>query len=907
MVKRRKVLLVGWDAADWKVIHPLLDRGEMPVLARLIQGGVSGNLASIAPMLSPLLWNSISTGKRPYQHGILGFTEIDPELGHVSLASSASRRCQALWQILNTAGLRTHVVGWFASHPAETLQGVSVSDRYATPAPDPDEPWPLPPGTVSPARLEAALADLRIRPEEVDGALLRLLVPRADEVDQRHDKRLHHLAKSLAETFSVHAATTFLLEHEPWDFAAVYYRATDSISHHFMEFHPPRMRGRSEREFELYRDVVGGAYRLHDAMLGRLLQLAGDEATILVVSDHGFHSDHLRPETLSNLPGAVAEWHRPSGMIVLRGEGLRRDELIHGASLLDITPTVLALYGLPVGRDMDGRVLADAFAKPPVPEVIDTWEPAAGTGRAVLGRRSSSAAEEWSVVRQFFELGYLEDPGNDPHGIIHLTRVENDWNLARAYLDAGRLTEALPLLESIYDAAPERWDYCFMLARCQMNLGLSAEALETATGLQERSATVANRVLLANIEFHRRNYSACLKHLAVAAEGNPLLADVHVRLGRTWALVRRWNAAEQAFRRALDIDADEPWAHLGLASCHLHAKRYEAAAETALHALGLRFDLSLGHFYLGLALARLGDEARAIQAFETCLHYQPDGIAAHRFLATLFTRRPDGAEKADFHRDQVRARSRGHEARDIAEIVLRREVADRARQRTEARAARRAQQRPVEVSGTSSPSTDLLSGLVGPLDFLLVSGLPRSGTSLMMQMLAAVGMDLMADDLRPADADNPRGYFEWETIKKLSGDVRLIEQTHGRVTKVISALLPFLPRAHHFRVIFMVRPVAATLSSQERMRDRRQFLAHTGSRIDVEAELHQHSVRMREMLRQSSNIEVLEIDYPALLKEPLVWSRRVAAFVGLEPECADLMARVVEPDLCHYPIGAAAL
>ena len=78
MASKRRVLLVGWDAADWKVISPLVDLGLMPHVGRLVETGVMGNLATLQPALSPMLWTSIATGKRPYKHGIHGFSEPDP-------------------------------------------------------------------------------------------------------------------------------------------------------------------------------------------------------------------------------------------------------------------------------------------------------------------------------------------------------------------------------------------------------------------------------------------------------------------------------------------------------------------------------------------------------------------------------------------------------------------------------------------------------------------------------------------------------------------------------------------------------------------------------------------------------------------------------------------------------------
>src|SRR6266446_5521215 len=91
----RRVLLVGWDAADWQVIHPLLDGGLMPNMERLIEGGVMGNVASLSPMLSPILWTSIATGKRAYVHGASGFVEPLADRSGVRPVGTDTRRCAA--------------------------------------------------------------------------------------------------------------------------------------------------------------------------------------------------------------------------------------------------------------------------------------------------------------------------------------------------------------------------------------------------------------------------------------------------------------------------------------------------------------------------------------------------------------------------------------------------------------------------------------------------------------------------------------------------------------------------------------------------------------------------------------------------------------------------------------------
>src|SRR5579883_645644 len=98
MHKPPKVLLIGWDAADWKVIHPLMDAGQMPNVQRLVENGSIAQIATLHPPLSPMLWTSIATGKRPFQHGIHGFAEPTPDGTGVQPVSNLSRKCKAVWK-----------------------------------------------------------------------------------------------------------------------------------------------------------------------------------------------------------------------------------------------------------------------------------------------------------------------------------------------------------------------------------------------------------------------------------------------------------------------------------------------------------------------------------------------------------------------------------------------------------------------------------------------------------------------------------------------------------------------------------------------------------------------------------------------------------------------------------------
>jgi predicted AlkP superfamily phosphohydrolase/phosphomutase/tetratricopeptide (TPR) repeat protein len=709
----KKVLLIGWDAADWKVINPLLDQGLMPTLDDFINHGVMGNLATLRPILSPMLWNSIATGKRPNKHGIHGFMEPDTQNGGIRPVSSTSRKVKAIWNILTQRGFKTHVLGWFAGHPAEPINGISVSDLFPYATAPQDQPWPLPPGAVHPESLRDTFAELRMHPTDVTEAAILPWIPRAAEVDQEKDKGLMSFAKILSENCSIHNAATWILQNEPWDFLAVYYNGIDHFCHGFMHYHPPRMEGIPEDRYEIYKDVVNGAYRFHDMMLETLLNLAGPDATVLLVSDHGFHSDHLRPRGIPAEPAGPAVQHRPFGIFCMKGQHVQQDERIYGATLLDVTPTILTLFGLPVGADMDGRVLVQAFEEPPQIARIPSWEQELGEcGMHPSDLRMDPAAAQ-AVLQQFVALGYIQPPSEDQSKAVASAVREANYNLARDYLDCGRPDDALPLLEDLAKNDPKQTRFQMHLAQCYLALSRRAEAKQILEALitadlnppeaeaakaeqpdQAEAGQVAENVqqaespqaetartetpealapetttpeaatsqekqpnprpwadlLMGVIHFEEGNMDAALASLLKAEQSDPRLPNLHLRIGETYLRQKRTDDADRAFQQALDIDGDSPEAHLGLAMVRLRQRRNEEAAEQALLAVGLQHFLPLGHFYLGVALARLGHRQRAMLAFETCLSMLPGLVAAHRWLAALHSQPGGDLDKAIRHR-----------------------------------------------------------------------------------------------------------------------------------------------------------------------------------------------------------------------------------------------------------------
>src|SRR5882672_4202970 len=178
----------------------------------------------------------------------------------------------------------------------------------------------------------------------------------------------------------------------------------------------------------------------------------------------------------------------------------------------------------------------------------------------------------------------------------------------------------------------------------------------------------------------------------------------------------------------------------------------------------------------------------------------------------------------------------------------------------------------------------------------IVSGLPRSGTSLMMQMLAAGGMPVLSDGERKADTDNPRGYLEWERIKQLPKDPGCIAEAENKVVKVISQLLFSLPGEYEYRIIFMQRPLPEVLKSQDEMLIRRGTVHQGGNRTAIESAFQRHLVEVDRWLAARPNATVLRVPYQNVLREPQATAESVANFVGF-PLNIEVMTQQVDPKL----------
>jgi predicted AlkP superfamily phosphohydrolase/phosphomutase/tetratricopeptide (TPR) repeat protein len=920
-------------------------------LAGLVESGVCGNLSTINPPLSPMLWTSIATGKRAWKHGVHGFSEVDPLRGTVRPISATARTCKAVWNILHQCGKSCHVYGWWPSQPVEPLRGCMVSNHFHQAVAPVDQPWPRLPGSAHPPEMHDAFDALRIHPLTLDGDVLRHFVPRAPEIDQQQDRRLLTVAKILAECSTIQAVATHGLSERPdWDFAAVYFDAIDHFSHAFMAYHPPRLPWVPEWDFELYQEVVRAGYVYHDIMLGVLRQLAGPETTVIVMSDHGFHPDHLRPRVLPNEPAGPAAEHGPFGIFVAAGPGLRRDEAVTGGTILDITPTILSLFGLPVGRDMDGLVMTGIFAEPPEITYIDSWETLEGDAARLTpetGNLPTDPAHTMEALRQLEDLGYIEaGHANNDHAAAATVR-ELQFNLARARDDGGESARAREIYASLWESWPDESRFGLHLLLAQLASRQPIEARQTLTLLRERKARAMENAaaerdaLLARLRLDPPGDSADeawiealgdpdrrkLRTLQRRSQLNPLAFDflegslltlegrpreaipfleraansqkgnrisALLALAEACTCLRETEGARAHLIEILDLDPTHAVAHFRLARLDLAEARWRPAAEHATRALALRHHFPQAALVAGLAHWRGRDLEAAEQFLRRALALNPVFPAGQAVMAAFCRRELHDPAAAQNH------------------LRLAREA--RARIRLLESGQRPAHQHAEEFRAdfAAGKQSLLTSPLVvnppTPADpqgcIILVSGLPRSGTSMMMQMLVAGGVPVLTDGARAPDQSNPRGYLEFEKTKTLHRDNSWLAEAAGRAVKIVSPLLGTLPPPtadRHYLVVHLHRPLDEVAQSQQTMLAR---LARQATKLtpDAQRELLAHqmlgALTTLSHWRTTGRVSVLDVPYHEAVRDPAAIARLVAWF--LQPAFsldATAAARAVSADL----------
>jgi len=418
------------------VLEPLINAGQLPTIARLMAGGTYGYLESMDPTYSPVVWTTIATGKAPAKHGIEHF--VYSQGGRQHYYTSGQRKTKAFWNILSDYGLTTHVLGWWMTYPAESIHGIMIAQTNTTGVlEDPKRAlWKGSllrgvEGQVTPPERQNEVMDILDAAEASFDSLAAVIFDGAVTAPMSPFTKLmwdQSRWSFRADAVYTGVAQRLIASQEPFDVLAVYIGGTDVASHRFWRyahpedfFNPP-----AAQEVKDFGRVIDDYYIHLDRVIAALLAASPPGTSVLIASDHGFHT--VNPRGDFSVDEAPDDWNSgnhldaPPGVFIAAGPGFvdatpgdslplpfTRSSLRNVGDVFDVLPTLLALKDIPLGQDFDGTVMenvieASWLEQYPVRTIKTHDDKAFEEARAARMREAADQAER---LEQLKSLGYI--------------------------------------------------------------------------------------------------------------------------------------------------------------------------------------------------------------------------------------------------------------------------------------------------------------------------------------------------------------------------------------------------------------------------------------------------------------------------------------------------------------------
>jgi len=541
-----KVILIGMDGADWGIIDQYIAEGKLPNFKRFKEEGAWGKLRSYSPMLSPVLWTTVATGKSPDEHGVVDFLEWD-EVQKTRIPVTSDRvKVRPIWDILGEKGHTVGIFNWLISWPAQKVNGVLVSDRlgyHIFPHIVGDRlkvsqlAWPTDYVfkrqhlITSPSEItyEQAMPFVHVKRGEFERSF------RKGRYDIRNPQ--YNLRMILSSKMTMFRLALESVERKQPDFLALYFDAPDTMMHTYMDYAPPKLDRISQSDFDRYKDAVEQSHIVLDRMLGDFLKEADPDTTFILVSDHGFKSGDERPEKSAVIGGNAEEiWHNPEGIIAFLGPQFEPGKEIKGYNLYDITPTLLYLFGQPLAEDMKGGIMTSAFRQEMFDiERIDhvaSYENGESRQFQTVVRSTVDSSSNDLLKERLVSLGYINQGE-----LVPIEEVKKKKTQPKSHFDTRN-----PLLEAYHLEEAGKKDEAMKLYK---------EILRENPGYKN-AYKVHNQLAL--LYKDKERYRRALNHIRKAIRKKPELGSLYVNRGNIQRDMKRFHKAMKSYKKALKLN-----------------------------------------------------------------------------------------------------------------------------------------------------------------------------------------------------------------------------------------------------------------------------------------------------------------------------------------------------------------
>ncbi|MFN2441334.1 MAG: alkaline phosphatase family protein [Thermoanaerobaculia bacterium] len=586
-----RVAILGLEAADWQLVRELINDGRMPNIGSLMDAGTSAVVQPIQPTLAPLAWTSLATGVAPDRHGILDYMQP----GGGTPVDSRSRRAPAMWDIAQAFGRQSLVVSWWASWPP-VRPGLTQFDL----------PMALVPEAVYPPEASEIVAPMLIE----EGAIgfqdmQRFLNVTESEFQQAIGSNdpsdpIRMLRSTLAKTWSDHRAALALFEKQTPALTMVLYSGSDTVNHLFSPYHPPKRQVVPLEEYRRYWPTVAAYYSEIDRLIGEWIQVLPTDTTLLVVSPYGMDWDEGRPIARPAGESHLAE-HRGNGVLIAFGNRVVPSRARRTIGVLDITPTVLALLGLPVSREMPGafqpwladevepvesvQVTSYSLLLEPKPVPVDVQVDSASyraylqaIGHVVDPNRQTMPARQPDEQLQTVAMGSAEWGSYAHHN-----------NLGVQLQREGKSTEAIQALQEAIRLNSGRPTAYLNLAMVYLSVERYTDAEDVYYEGIARGAENPVDLITGFAAWHREKESSvrAVSALERGTELFPDSAEISANLGSAYASVQRYTDAVAELERALTIAPSSTLVLNNLGQIHVQRKDYGRALDYWSRSLAL--------------------------------------------------------------------------------------------------------------------------------------------------------------------------------------------------------------------------------------------------------------------------------------------------------------------------------